>query len=389
MWFNVRLLFRVLYKSLVGTRGTNAQLTLRRITVLALLAPLYVFVELCNWTGLLLDRILFPGYRTVKVEKPLFIIGVPRSGTTFLQRLLARDREQFTSMRFWEVAFAPSILQKKMFQMLGRIDALCGSPCARFIHRFERDQMAELYRIHRIGFFEAEEDVWLLFHIFSSALLVFVFPFAEELWPYFYPDGELDKREQQHIMRFYRECVQRHLYVFGKGRCFLSKNPIFTGMIQCLNRTFPDARFVCMVRSPLEVVPSVLSLYQSYSRLFYTPVEFTTINAAARRVVALYYRYPLEQFSTLPAERHMVISYPQLMSNLENTVQELYRRFGLSFSPAYEQMVRAEHAKARNYTSAHRYSLEQFNLSREDIVREYEDIFDRFGFERDTERREA
>lgn len=382
MWFNFRLLFRVLYKSLINTRGTNAQLTPRRVLVLSLLAPLYVLVELCNWGGLLLDRILFPGYRDQMVERPLFIIGVPRSGTTFLQRLLAHDREQFTSMRFWEVAFAPSIVQKRVFQILGKIDALCGSPCARIIHRFERNTMADLYRIHRIGFFEAEEDVWLLFHIFSSALLVFAFPFVEELWPYFYPDGELKEGEQQKIMAFYRACVQRHLYVFGRGRCFLSKNPIFSGMVQCLNRTFPDARFVCMVRSPLEVVPSVLSLYQSYSRLFYTPVDFTAINTAARRIVALYYRYPLEQLSQLPSERHMVISYPRLMADLEGTVRELYRRFGLHLAPAYEQVVRAEHKKARSYTSSHRYSLEQFGLSREEIVREYEDIFERFGFER-------
>jgi len=383
MSFNFKLLFRILGKSLFATRGTNAQLTPRRICVLLVLSPLYIVIEILNWLGLLLDRLLFPGYRAQKIEKPVFIIGAPRSGTTLLHRLLARDSGQFTSMRFWEVVFAPSITQKKIFRAIGRLDRLVGSPLARLIHAFEQRTLGDYSRIHKIGFFETEEDVYLLFHIFSSAYLAFAFPFAQELWPYFYPDGELSKQEREQIMRFYKACVQRHLYEFGRGRRFLSKNPVFSGMIGCLDATFPDAQFICMVRSPLEVVPSVMSLCRSYYQVFFSPVEPYPLRDTACQMLSLYYRYPPEKLQTLPPQRQQVVSYPVLMADLASTVGDLYHRFGLELTPAYQQILQEESDKSRRYKSSHHYSLEQFGFTREQILQDYRDIFDRFGF--DTE----
>ena len=42
---------------------------------------------------LFLDNILFPGYRNVQIENPIFIIGHPRSATTFLHKTLKQTDE--------------------------------------------------------------------------------------------------------------------------------------------------------------------------------------------------------------------------------------------------------------------------------------------------------
>ena len=115
MAFNFKLFFRLAYRTLFHTRGTNARLTPKRIFILLLMAVLYGAVEITNWLGFLLDSILFRDCRNLLIREPVFIVGVPRSGTTFLHRLLARDEEQFTSMKFWEILFAPSIIQKKIY----------------------------------------------------------------------------------------------------------------------------------------------------------------------------------------------------------------------------------------------------------------------------------
>ena len=62
---------------------------------------------------LLMDNIFF-NYQKIKINKPLFIIGFPRSGTTFLHKMLLKDT-QFTTPQLWELIFAPSILQKKIY----------------------------------------------------------------------------------------------------------------------------------------------------------------------------------------------------------------------------------------------------------------------------------
>lgn len=381
MLFNFKLFSRLAYKTLFPAPGTNARLTPRRICVILIVLPLYVVIEIFNWLGFLLDEIFFSGYRRHEIRKPVFIIGVPRSGTTFLQRLLARDTAQFTSMRFWEIVFAPSVTQKKIFKAVGAIDKKIGNPLARLIHDFEARRLKKVSNIHKIGFFEAEEDSWTLLHIFSSALLAFMLPFDEDLWPYFCPDLELSAEERARITGFYKRCVQRHLYVFGGGRRFLSKNPLFSAMIGCLNDTFPDAQFICTVRSPFEAVPSVFSLCSFYFHLFLSPVEQIPMREATCRLLSVYYRYPLERLKELPAVRRQIVDYPELTSNPEKTVSALYENFGIPMPPAFRPLLQKETEKARRYKSKHIYSLEQFDLTREDILRDYKDIFDRFGFD--------
>ena len=53
---------------------------------------------LIHWFFFWLDDILFPAYKEHVIEKPLFILGNLRSGTTFLHRLLSRESTTFTSL---------------------------------------------------------------------------------------------------------------------------------------------------------------------------------------------------------------------------------------------------------------------------------------------------
>jgi hypothetical protein len=51
-------------------------------------------------------------------------------------------------------------------------------------------------------------------------------------------------------------------------------------------------------------------------------------------------------------------------------------------TPAFIEILHREEGKAHSYKSKHKYSLEQFGLTREAILSQYEDIFERFGFDR-------
>jgi omega-hydroxy-beta-dihydromenaquinone-9 sulfotransferase len=383
MAFNFKLFFHLAYRALFTTRGTNARLTPKRIVVILLLAVLYGAVEITNWLGFLLDSILFRKSWNQTIREPVFIVGVPRSGTTFLHRLLARDVEQFTAMTFWEILFAPSIIQKKFYNVIGAFDALCGSPLYRLIGALEKRSFKNLAKIHPISLFEAEEDGMILLHIFSSAFLAFALPFLDDLWPYILLDLKMEDAAQRgKIMAFYKRCVQNHLYVFGKEKRFLSKNPTFSTMVGMLSETFPDAKFICMVRSPLETVPSALSLLTFYFNTFLSPIEPCPFLDRHLEMISCYYRYPLNRLDRMSPDRRQVISYPALISCPAQTVDEIYTRFGFSISPCYDLIIQREDEKARTYQSSHEYSVKQFDLSRRQIVARYEDIFDRFGFEK-------
>lgn len=91
MPFNFRLFFRLTYVSLFESQGTHARLTRKRVLSLLAFYAVFVPMQLINWFFFLLDDILFAGYRSVEVKEPVFIVGVPRSGSTHLLRVLARD----------------------------------------------------------------------------------------------------------------------------------------------------------------------------------------------------------------------------------------------------------------------------------------------------------
>ncbi|TFG60039.1 MAG: hypothetical protein E4H36_12735, partial [Spirochaetales bacterium] len=105
-----------LFRSFWKTKGTQMRLTSRRALVLAVFLFLFTVLGLFTRLGFLLDLLFFPGFRKQKVTAPVFIIGNFRSGSTFMFRLLARDRENFRAFQSWEIYTAPSISQKKFIR---------------------------------------------------------------------------------------------------------------------------------------------------------------------------------------------------------------------------------------------------------------------------------
>lgn len=160
--FSFRNLFRFTGKWLASFEWTP-----RRALIIVAYLVVVPIVELIVWTGLLLDLLLFPRFRRVRVEAPVFVVGNFRSGTTFLHRLLAADRERFTSMKMWEVLFAPSITQRRLVVGLVRLDRWLGRPIPRFIRWMEsRWQQANV--MHEVSLAEPEEDEYLCLHIWSA-----------------------------------------------------------------------------------------------------------------------------------------------------------------------------------------------------------------------------
>ena len=386
MTFDFRLFFTVLRRSLIGTKGTNVRLTARRVLLLLILSPIYVVVELINWFCLLLDMVLFPRAILEIAHEPVFILGPPRCGTTLLHRLISYDKEQFTSMRLWEILFAPSVTQKKILSFMGRIDRLLGDPGERLITAIEKRLMASFRIIHPIGLFEVEEDSVLLLHIFGTSFLTFMFPFPDALEPYFYFDIKMPESRRRKILAFYRRCVQNHLYAFGRGRRFLSKNPFFSSFPASLAEAFPDGKFIFIARDPQDVVPSMLSLATAFYHFFMSPIELCPCRDNALDILPHYYAHPLAVLEQMPQERHAVITYPCLVTDPETTVSGLYGRFGFTLSENSRRLLLQKTRKESSYKSKHVYSLERFGLTPEEITERFRPVYERFSFQESCKR---
>jgi len=102
----------------------------------------------------LFDNLFYPDHRDQDVKEPVFIVGNFRSGTTFLHRLLTKD-DQSTSFTSFELYMAPSVVGRKFYRWLLKVNYAIGNPARWVIGLFNRIVEKEAY-MHKIGLDEAD-----------------------------------------------------------------------------------------------------------------------------------------------------------------------------------------------------------------------------------------
>ncbi|MCJ7432670.1 MAG: sulfotransferase, partial [Anaerolineales bacterium] len=271
MKYNFWLFWRTTYRSFIGAGKTPARLTRKRVIFLALFYLVWPIGSLIHWFCFFLDDIFFPAYKNHPIEKPLFILGNLRSGSTFLHRLLSRDTETFTSLTTWDIYLTPSVTQQKITQLVSRVDLKLGGHLHRLLYAFDRRTLGQV-RIHPISFFQPEEDENIHLHIWDGYFVTFLFPFMDEMPNYQHFDEALSPEHKRRIMTFYKSMLQRHMYATCK-KYFVAKNPAFSAKIETLAEFFPDARIIYLVRNPLDMLPSTISWINYARRMFTEPKE--------------------------------------------------------------------------------------------------------------------
>ena len=380
MYPNYRLFWRTTYRSFFKSKHTPARLTRKRIIFLLLFYTVWPIGQLIHWFCFFLDDILFPGHKTQPVEKPLFILGNLRSGSTFLHRLLSRDSETFTSLTTWDIYLTPSVTQKKLTQFVAGLDKRFGGYLHRLLHEFDRRTLGRI-RIHRISFFQPEEDENILLHLWDSFWVSFLFPFLDEFPNYQHFDEALAPAHKRRIMTFYKSMLQRHLYATGK-KYFVAKNPAFSPKIETLLEFFPDARIIYLARNPLDMLPSAISWINYARRVFTEPKEKYLYQDEIVDFSQHWYRYPLKYLDAHPSPRHLILNYDDLIQRPEHVIRSFYEQFGYPDKPGLDHIVDQAVKETLAFNSDHIYSYEEMGFTREQIVEIYADIFERFGFDK-------
>ena len=386
MYFDLKAFIRYNFRAFFKAKDTPYRLTFKRVLFLVLFIPFFILIELINRVFFLLDEIFYPGYHQQAIEKPIFIIGNPRSGTTFLQRILFKDKDTFTSLTVWELAVAPSITQRKLIWGIGKLLRLIGTPVRRLVRSVNKGfKQSSVGPVHPVKIEEAEEDEHLLFHAFATETLFNLYPYLDEVFPYFTFDRDIPREKQDTLMHFYHNLLQRHLYAHGGDRILLSKNPSHSSKIAALMRTFPGAHFIKLVRNPFEAVPSMLDTMATGLDIFCDPKNKYAFNNELIALMKYYYFYPVQVFKDQPT-RCRFFRYDDLVTQPDAVIRGLYGWLGLAMSPAFQAAVDAVAHAEKSYQSRHEYPLAAMGLTEERIFREFEEVFSFYEFqERDFE----
>lgn len=355
-----------LFSGLIRAVFRGGPLRPLRIVVLVVLLPPFAVLQLLHWLGFALDDVLFPDYRDVEVRSPLFVVGLPRSGTTTLHRVLSLDEERFTTLRLWQLIFAPSITQRRLVAALARVDRALGAPGRRLLALAERLATGWFADVHPVALGDAEEDYLLFLPLWASFILVLVAPDDPQLWALTSLDRD-DPERADRLVAFYRRCVQRHLYLTGGQRTLLSKNPSFSGMVDALDRAFPDARFVACYRDPEAAVASQLSSLEDAARMMGWRVADPRYRDRFVAMLRYYGEHLSEALPRFDRDRHAFTLLSRMAPDMAGTIERIYARFGWTPSPRFADALATEGRRARRHRSAHGYRLDDYGLTRADL----------------------
>ncbi|MCF8044215.1 MAG: sulfotransferase [Desulfarculaceae bacterium] len=380
MWISYKTFFRLFWLTFFKSRRTQARLTVKRFLIMSGFFPVLFVVQTMHWIGFFLDEIFFPKYKSVEIRSPVFIVGVPRSGTTFLHRVLAHDTERFATMTLWELILAPSVTERKFWLVLARLDGWMGAPLAGIIKWVEGHAFKSFDSIHRISLSDPEEDYFLLVPVYACMILVLPFPFFEELGYLAFFDDAANEKDKDRIMTFYRSCLQRHLYVRGTGKTFFSKNVAFSPMIGSLVRHFPDCRIIGTVRNPMDAVPSHISSMTAGAEVFDNDTGGEEFRDQLMEIQGYAYAHIPDRLSRLPESRHMIVKMEDLQETLQQVVHSIYEQFGFRMSPAFKAFIQSRDERQRRYKSGHKYDLASCGLTAEMIYNRFSHAFERFSY---------
>jgi hypothetical protein len=308
-----------------------------------------LFDNLCTRLRRVADRKGFPGIPDETIHRPLFVIGLPRAGTTFLHNLLACDpaaRAPFT----WEIMYPSPPPRESAMNDDPRIAQ------AEAALEFEGFMDPELQAIHPFSARRPEECNFIWEHSFLSVN----FPAFWEVPSYARLLGSTDFRS---VYAEHRQTLQHLQHRFRKPRWVL-KSPAHMSWLDALFAIYPDALLVQCHRDPARVLGSLSSNLVALRRTFSNRVpqgEFGMLETQARglkAVAAVRSRPEL-------AERFFDAHYLEVQRDPMSVVRRIYQHFDLAFTSEAEAAMRQWLARDRESHARgprHSYQLEDCGL---------------------------
>ena len=309
------------------------------------------------------DRQIYPGIARQEIREPLFIVGLPRSGTTLLHTLLAADPEHRVPLT-WEVMTPSPPTGDHEQQRIQRATQSCNY----------LDWLAPTFRhVHAVGAELPQECVGLMTPSFMSDQFDTMY-YVPSYRAWFFRQDLLPAYE------YHRRFLQ-HLQFRRSARRWVLKAPTHMSALPTLLFVYPDALFVQTHRQPLEAMASVSSLITILRRVFSDAVDPLVVCRDAVQYWSQTLDTFLQERDRLPRKRICDLDFLEIRRDPIAAVRRIYKHFGWLLSPETEQRMRVVLARqSREQYGNHRYDLSQFGFDPAEGARAFAAYCEQFGF---------
>jgi len=292
----------------------------------------------------------FPEHRDVPIERPIFVTGLPRTGTTALHRLLCADPGH-QGLEAWLTEFPQPRPPRETWE---------GDPV------FAALQNA--YRQHHVAHPE-----FMGIHYMDATSV-------EECWRILRQTGKsIGFESLANVPRYsawlagqdWTDAYQRHrenLQLVGlndQNRRWVLKNPSHLVALDALMKVYPDALIVVCRRDPVVSIASACSLSAEATAGTSTTFLGSTIGRTQLGMLGRSWRTFCSARSAYDPAQIIDVDYRAFVADPVATVGAIYDAFGLTWSTAAQDEVRRIDAESRSGTArpSHRYVLEDYGLT--------------------------
>jgi len=283
---------------------------------------------------------------------PIFVTGLPRSGTTFLFNLLALDSNH-RSPKYWEI-MSPLPLTKTDFDIKKREWKVNAEL------KFARAIIPKLRNMHHIRA-QTPEECELLATINVRSFVYMCIANVPEYVEYL-KDCSFDS-----VFMWHKKFFQM-LELNGRPKRWLLKDPSHIGHIPEILKAYPNARFINIHRSPMESIASFCSLTKNIRSAFSKNVDPVQIGDMMLDFWQHSLNKGLVEKQKLSHEQIVDVSYSKFIEDPLLTIKNIYTRFGLDIDIETENKMEQYLINQRNIKKQkHSYSLEEFGLSQDKI----------------------
>jgi len=287
----------------------------------------------------------------VPIERPIFITGLPRTGTTMLHNVMA-GMSGLRGYTPWEMRSVVPEDDDDPDWRAGARDDTAAELAA--LH----DRTPELARIHPMTADTPDECHWLTRHSFASLVFGYTLHVPSYVrW--------LLARPQPRVYAEHRVQLQllAHREPGHAGGRLVLKDPGHLWHLGELLDTYPDALVVRLHRDPVEAVPSLCSLMHALQRMDSDRVDPRELGPFALELVALGLDRERELRASRGAERILDVEFRDLMDDPVATVRAICERAGQPFDDdARARLTTWLRDNPRHKAGRHVYTAAAFGL---------------------------
>lgn len=302
------------------------------------------------------------------IERPVFVFGIPRTGTTLLSNLLAADPARRSPLT-WEIddPVPPPVS-----------DMLYTDPRALARLESERQMLAarpEMGKYYRNSAIYPNECVYIMAHDFKTLM------WESRCNQLHYRDW-LFQTDMTSAYQYHRRFLQL-LQADAPGTWNL-KMPSHALWIPTLLKVYPDARLIWTHRDPLSALGSFCSIISLAQRTFSSAADSQSIGRNCSWQAQQHANRIMDARDALGEDRIVDVHYAELTRQPIETMRKLYESLGDEFTGEAESAMRAWlDDNPQDKFGKHEYKLAQYGLSEKSAASLFERYLARYDVERE------